>query len=122
MLVLAVSLLLTAITIQQSYTLGKLLHSNALALQNNLHERENLVDNFLNNPQTFGQLKTIGTNEKNALALINRFSKDKNIFFSTYQNKKIQFWSDNCIVPDNCSAYHNGSDFVKENNGFLRGH
>lgn len=120
LIVLCVSLFLTALTVKMSYNSDNLLKSAALTLQKNLNDHEAYVEDFLKDPIKFKALETIGYDEKEALQLIREFSRDKKIYFSTYKKNKLEFWSGIRIVPDSSSAYKTGASFVREKNGYYQ--
>lgn len=101
-----------------SYNSYNVLASSALTLQKSLQDHESFINNFLKDPVKFNSLKTIDRNEKKSLQLIDEFSKNKKVYFSTYKNSKLDFWSSIRIVPDSSSAYPNGTSFIHEDNGY----
>ncbi len=118
MVVLCISLSLTALTVKMSYNSGNILSSSALTLQKNLNDREAFVEDFLKDPVNFKKLENIAHDEKEALHLINLFSKEKKLYFCTYKKNKLDFWNSIRIVPDSSSAYKTGASFKQEKNGY----
>jgi two-component system nitrogen regulation sensor histidine kinase NtrY len=118
LVVLCVSLSLTALTVKMSYNSDNLLESSALTLQKKLNDREIFVEDFLKNPAKFKELERISKDEKDALQLIKEFSEDKEIHFCTYINNKLNFWSSVQVVPDSSSAYPVNASFTHEKNGY----
>ncbi len=117
LLILCISLFLTAVTVKMSYNSYSLLASSALTLQKNLNDNENFVIQFLKDPIQLKNLKNLDQNENEELKLIEDF-KNRKICFSTYKNSKLNFWSSIRIVPDSSSAYQNGVYFKQEKNGY----
>lgn len=118
LIILCVSLCLTALTVNMSYNSDNLVASSALTLQKNLNDREAFVERFLKDSAQFKKLEQISQNEKEALELIKAISGDKEITFCTYKNNKLNFWSSIQIVPDSSSAYSAGASFTHEKNGY----
>ncbi|MGI4727171.1 MAG: ATP-binding protein [Janthinobacterium lividum] len=118
LLLLCVSLFFTALTIKLTSDSGNLLAGSALSLQKKLNDRETFVKDFLKDPAKFNALQHIDRNEKEALHLIQTITKDKKIYFCTYHQNKLNFWSSSYIVPDSSSAYQSGTSFTKEKNGY----
>ncbi|RYE30379.1 MAG: HAMP domain-containing protein [Sphingobacteriaceae bacterium] len=116
LIILCVSLALTALTVKMSYNSDNLLTSSALTLQKKLNDREAFVEDFLKDTAKFNKLKHLSQNEKEALQLIEEISEDKEIAFCTYKNNKLNFWSSIHIVPDSSSAYQTGASFTQEKN------
>ncbi|MVN21329.1 sensor histidine kinase [Mucilaginibacter arboris] len=103
-----------------SYNPGNILAGSALTLQKNLNDREAFVEGFLKDPVKFNSLKNIGQDEKEALQLIDQISKSKKIYFCTYKNDQLNFWSSIRIVPNSSSAYKTGTSFIHEKNGYYQ--
>ncbi|RYY29945.1 MAG: HAMP domain-containing protein [Sphingobacteriaceae bacterium] len=97
---------------------GNLLAGSALTLQKKLNDREAFVQEILKDPAQFKMLQHLDRNEKAALNLIHNITKSKKIYFCTYQQNGLNFWSSSRIVPDSASAYPNGTSFSHENNGY----
>ncbi len=118
MVVLCISLSLTALSVKMSYNSQNILASSALTLQKNLNDHEAIVEAFLKDPINLKKLKNLGRDEKEALRLIEEFSKSKKIYFCTYKNNKLDFWSSIRIAPDSSSAYKTGTSFIHRKNGY----
>ena len=118
LLLLCVSLFFTALTVKLTSNSSNLLAGSALTLQKKLNDREAFVVDFLNDQSNFKKLHSIDRDEKEALHLIQTITKAKKIYFSTYHQNKLSFWSSSRIVPDSSLAYHNGTSFTKEKNGY----
>jgi two-component system nitrogen regulation sensor histidine kinase NtrY len=118
LVVLCISLFLTALTVKMSYNSGNILKSSALTLQKNLNDNEAFVEDFLKSPTNFNTLKSLDKNEKEALQLIDKITKDRKIYFCTYKNDKLTFWSGIRIVPISPASYKTGTSFISEKNGY----
>ncbi len=118
MLVLCVSLFLTALTVKMTSGSSNLLAGSALTLQQKLNEKESFVEDFLKGPASIQKLQNLVHDEKYALQLIQSLSKDKKIYFCTYKHNKLNLWSSIRIVPDSSSDYQTGTSFTLENNGY----
>ncbi|WP_419802346.1 ATP-binding protein [Mucilaginibacter sp.] len=118
LLVLCVSLFLSALTVKMTSDTGNLLAGSALTLQKKLNDREAFVQDILSDPVQFKTLQRIDHDEKAALSLIQNITKNKKIYFCTYRQNKLNFWSSSRIVPDSSSAYKAGTSFTQENNGY----
>lgn len=118
MLVLCVSLSVTALTVKMSYNAGNILTSSALTLQKNLNDQEAFVEDFLKDEVKFNKLKSIDQDEKYALQLIEEVSKKKKIYFCIYKKDTLRFWSSTRVVPDTSSIYPSGTSFIERKNGY----
>ncbi|RYE35676.1 MAG: HAMP domain-containing histidine kinase [Sphingobacteriaceae bacterium] len=117
---LCVSLFLTALTVKLTSDSGNLLAGSALTLQKNLNDQETFVQDFLKDPVNVKTLQNINQNEKEALNLIQSITRDKKIYFCTYHQNRLNFWSSSRVVPDSSLAYQNGTSFTKEKNGYYQ--
>lgn len=120
MLILCISLSLTALTVKFSYNSDSILEGSALTLQKNLNDQEAFIEDFLKDPVHISSLKDIAHNEKEALYLIQTLTKDKKVYFCTYYQNKLVFWSSSRIVPDSSSAYQTGTSFIEGKNGYYK--
>ncbi len=118
LVLLCVSLFLTALTVKMTSDPGKLLAGSALTLQKKLNDHEEIVQDILNDSVQFKMLQSLDRDEKSALSLIQSITKSKKIYFCTYQQNHLTFWSSSRIVPDSALAYPNGTSFSHENNGY----
>ncbi|RYY30341.1 MAG: HAMP domain-containing protein [Sphingobacteriaceae bacterium] len=112
------SLFVTALIVKLTSDSGNLLAGSALTLQKKLNDREAFAEDFLRDQANFQALQHVDRNEKEALNLIQTITKDKKIYFCTYQQNKLVFWSSSRIVPDSSSAYQTGTSFTHEKNGY----
>ena len=85
------SLLFTAIFVEKTYTPANNLAQTARVLEGNLHKKEQLVYNALNNQNTFAEINALTYNHPKALSYINDYTVDKNIWFVTFKNDKLKF-------------------------------
>ena len=71
------SLLLTAVIVQKTYTPRNNLYQTGQTLEDNLHKKENVVKNFLDDKQNFDKLKTLGNDEQEGLKIIKQFTTNE---------------------------------------------
>jgi two-component system nitrogen regulation sensor histidine kinase NtrY len=115
---LCASLFFTAIVVQKTYTPVNNLEQTARTLEGNLHKKERWVNDVLNNPGVFNQLKTLPVNQTAALKFIQDFTTDKSIWFITLTNGHLSFWSGVKVIPPDPGFIKNGYSFRKEANGY----
>jgi two-component system nitrogen regulation sensor histidine kinase NtrY len=115
---LCVSLFFTAIVVQKTYTPVNNLNQTAKTLEDNLHQKEEYVNDLLSNKKRFNQLKSLPNDSQNALLLIQDFTTDNNIWFITLTNNNLSFWSGIKVIPENPSLIKDGHSFIKESNGY----
>ncbi|HTD39783.1 MAG TPA: ATP-binding protein [Mucilaginibacter sp.] len=112
------SLLLTAVIVQKTYTPKNNLYQTGQTLEDNLHKKEAYVNSFLNNKESFNKLKTLGSDEQEALKTIKAFTTDENIWALTYKDNHLVFWSGVKIIPQHPALIHEGYSFVSGPNGY----
>ncbi len=118
LVLLCASLFFMAIIVQKTYTPVNNLDQTAKILERNLQKKEGYVNNVLNDPTKFNQLKTLAHDPELALKFINDITADKNIWFITLKGDHLSFWSGIKVIPDNPVAIKNGYSFLKEPNGY----
>jgi signal transduction histidine kinase len=112
------SLLLTAVIVQKTYTPRNNLFQTGQTLEDNLHKKEAIVKNFVDDKKNFDNLKTLGNDEQEALKIIKQFTTDENIWVLTYKDNHLVFWSGIKIVPQKPANIRNGYSFIRSENGY----
>ncbi|MDB5144948.1 MAG: hypothetical protein JWQ66_3661 [Mucilaginibacter sp.] len=112
------SLLLTALIVQKTYTPKNNLFQTGQTLEDNLHKKEALVNNIIDNKASFDKLKTLADDEQEALKTIKSFTTDQNIWITTFRSGSLVFWSGIRVIPQHPNSIHEGYSFVQESNGF----
>nr|WP_294792686.1 ATP-binding protein [uncultured Mucilaginibacter sp.] len=118
LLLLAASLLLTALIVHRTYTSDASMRESARELESNLHKKESYIYNFINSKPNFNSLRQVAQNEKDALKLIKQFTTENDIRFLTVKNNAISFWSGVDVIPPFPSRIKEGVSFIKEANGY----
>jgi signal transduction histidine kinase len=112
------SLLFMAIVVQNTYTPQINLEQTAHILENNLHQREQTVNEQINNKNTFNRFKTLPNNTIEALKVISLNTTDAGIWVLTVKKGQLVFWSGIKVIPANLLAIKDGYSFLKEANGY----
>lgn len=112
------SLLLTAVIVQKTYTPRNNLFQTGQTLEDNLHKKETVVKNFVDDKKNFAKLKALGNDEQEGLAVIKQFTIDENIWVLTYKDDRLVFWSGIKIIPQKPAYIRNGYSFIHSNNGY----
>jgi two-component system nitrogen regulation sensor histidine kinase NtrY len=115
---LCASLFFTAIIIRKTYTPVNNLDQTARILENNLHKKENFINDLLNNKSSFEKLKSLSSNSQEALTVIDDFTTAKSIWVITLKNNRLNFWSGVKILPDHPATIKEGYSFFKQANGY----
>lgn len=115
---LCASLLLTAVIVRQTYTPVNNLDQAARVLENNLQQKEEYVNRFINDKADFEKLKNLQNNPNISLDLITEFTTNKSIWFITLKNNQLDFWSGIKVIPEVPSSIKDGYSFHKQSNGY----
>ena len=112
------SLLFTAIIVQSTYTPVNNLDQTAKMLENNLHKKEGYVTDVFNNKASYNKLRYLQTNPTKALDFIQNFTGDKGIWFVSFTNDTLSFWSGIKAIPNKNSDIKEGVSLVQTHNGY----
>jgi len=115
---LFVSLLFTASIVQSTYTPVKNLDQTAQILENNIRKKEAYVSKVLYDKTQYNSLKTLRDNPNLALKYIQNFVTDRSIWFVTFTNDTLSFWSGIKVIPQNNSDITEGVSFIRQDNGY----
>jgi len=116
---LAASLLVTAIIVRITYTPANNLSQTAKILEDNLHKKEDYINNAISTQAGFNRFKTLAENGEAGLQCIKEFTNDRNIWVTTFINKdSLQFWTGVKVIPASASGIKEGYSFIKQPNGY----
>ncbi|MBK0380245.1 ATP-binding protein [Mucilaginibacter segetis] len=115
---LFVSLLITAIVVERTYTPANNLAQSAGLLENNLHKSEGYIYDVINNKASFNEIKKLDSNNATALNYIDDFTIKKRIWIVTYKNKHVNFWSGIKFIPGNPDKIKEGCSFLSLSNAY----
>lgn len=116
--VLALAFAGTALTINLTFNKEEILHQDSQVIQTRLHEKENFIKEFINNPVIFDSLKTLHQNPAWATSLIPKFQDERRIYLHTYNKGKLLFWIGNNVLFDSDAGFKEGSTFLTWKNGW----
>lgn len=115
--ILFVTLLFTSLVVQSTYTPSKNLDQTARILQNHLQHKESYISGYINKGAKYEELKSLQQHPEASLRLIQYFTTNNNIWFSTYRGDSLMFWSGVKIIPV-ASRVKEGVSFIHQSNGF----
>ncbi|SDI67450.1 ATP-binding protein [Mucilaginibacter sp. P25] len=115
---LGLSLLLTAVIVQKTYTPVNSLVQSARILEDNLHNKEAFINKQLNGTERFKKMMNLRNNEQDAINAIENFTTQNSIWFITLTNNKLSFWSGIKVLPDSTNTIKDGYSFIKQPNGY----
>lgn len=117
LLLVTIGLFATSLTARWAAT--KLVNLNDVAndIQSYLSDKETTVYDYVNDTSEFKNLKKLNSDAALASQNIEYFTS-KNIFFQTFKNNKLEFWSDAIINASNLQSIKEGTSFLSYSNGW----
>ena len=108
---LFVSLLLTATVVQSAYTPVDNLDQTAATLEKNLHKKESYLAKVFDDEASYNKLKKLQDSSTAALSFIEEFTTNRQIWFVTFTNDTLSFWSGIKAVPTDNRKIKEGVSF-----------
>jgi len=118
LLVLTLCFIGTAISINLTFNDEEILLLDARKIQSNLHKKEQIVLDFLNDTSRFNALKALDTDVKLTEDILDYFVDQNDIYPFTYINNELIFWGTDTFVPKTDAGIRNGVDMIKTENGW----
>src|SRR5690606_36503885 len=87
-------------------------------IQNNLHKKEQIVFDFLNDTSRFQTLKTMETDVKQAEEILDFFVQQHDIYPFIYVNSELAIWGTDKSVPKTDAGITDGVAIIKTGNGW----
>ena len=112
------SLLFTTIFVEKTYTPANNLAQTARALENNLREKEEFVYSTLNNKTDLTEIQSLTYAHPKALYYINEFTANRYIWFVTFKDDQLKFWSGAKMAPTDIKKIKEGYSFLQLKNGY----
>ncbi|MFC7525776.1 ATP-binding protein [Parapedobacter sp. GCM10030251] len=118
LLVLTLCFIGTAISINLTFNDEEILLLDAGTVQHNLHKKEQIVFDFLNDTSRFNALKALDTDVKLTEDILDYFVDQNDIFPFTYVNNELTFWGTDKFVPKTDAGIPNGVGIIQTDNGW----
>lgn len=118
LLVLTLCFIGTAISINLTFNEEEILLLDARKVQSNLHKKEQIVFDFLDDTSRFNALKAVDTDVKLTEDILDYFVDQNEIYPFTYVNNELVFWGTDKFVPKTDAGIRNGVDRIKTDNGW----
>lgn len=115
--VVTIGLFATSLTARWATTKLVNLYDIADDITAQLGEKELFVNDYLKETGNFNKLKALDSNATFASETITYFTA-KNIYFQTFKNEQLTFWSDAIITANNLDGLKEGTSFIKYNNAW----
>lgn len=108
----------TAVTINLTFDNEEILLLDSRTIQSNLHKKEQIVFNFLNDTIHYNALKTMETDVELAEDILDYFVGQHNIYPFIYVNNELVIWGTDKIVPKTDAGVNNGVGIIKAGDGW----
>lgn len=118
MLILSLCFIGTAVTINRTFNDREILLLDGRTIQRNLHTKEQLVNNFLQDTSHFNTFRSIPANGALTEELIAYFVKKHDVYPFTYVNNELVFWGTDKFVPKTDAGIRDGVDMIHAENGW----
>ncbi|MGM9476685.1 ATP-binding protein [Pedobacter sp. GSP4] len=118
LLVLGCCLIATSISLSRFTTKRELLDQDARQIQENLWQKEKLVENFLSDKQLVARAKRFHLDPKTAIDFIQTYRKNSGINLLTYENNQLKFWSTYKVSEIDPTTIKEGSSVLFFYNGW----
>ena len=115
LLIFGICCIITALSLNHAITRTDLLTHEANELQENLTEKERIVQNFLANPIEINKIKSFYKDGDGALKFIDTY-RSQGINLLVFKKNTLQFWSSSKILPA-LSKVKEGTSFYQARNG-----
>lgn len=108
----------TAITVKFTYQEKEILLIDGHKVEKNLHKKEAIVKEFLNDTALFEKVRNIDQDPELKKHIIESFGQEKDIYIYAYSNNDLVFWGSEQIVPRSDAGISEGSSIITWNNGW----
>ncbi len=117
LLLVTIGLFATSLTARWATTKLVNLYDIADKITAKLGAKETIIYDYLHDSKKFNDLKKVDKNAKLATTTIDYFIEE-GVYFQTYKNNELSFWSDAIISPENVEELKEGTSFVNYSNGW----
>src|SRR5690606_10440732 len=108
----------TAITIHLTYQKDEILLIDGRTVEKNLHKKERLVKELLDDSLFFKRLRTIEHDIGLKREILSDLGEEEGIYLYTYSNNELEFWGSEQVVPRSDVGIQEGSSIFSWNNGW----
>ncbi len=108
----------TAITVRLTYQEKEILLIDGHKVEENLHKKEAIVKEFLNDEVLFERVRNIDDDPEFKKYIIESFGEEKDIYIYAYSNNDLVFWGSEQIVPRSDAGISEGSSIITWDNGW----
>ena len=116
LLILTVSFLVTAITINNIVTKDDMLELDTRTVANNIHEYEHMVDDIFANENIMKAFSNVELYPSQVLDITQKQGEKNRLYFYIYKDNKPVFWSNNTYVPVTDEGLQSDVTFHKADN------
>lgn len=114
LLLLTLCFIGTAVTINLTFNQEEILLLDGRRVQSNLHKKEHIVFDFLNDTSRFNMLRTIETDVNKAEEIIDYFVGQHEIYPFIYVNSELVFWGTDKVVPKTDAGITDGVNIIDQ--------
>jgi two-component system nitrogen regulation sensor histidine kinase NtrY len=115
--IVTIGLFATSLTARWAATKLMNLYNVGNHITEELAKKERFVNDYLANSNNFERFKILHRDAKLATETIKYFVSE-NVYFQTFKNNQLTFWSDAIITANNLQGLKEGSSFIVYNNAW----
>ena len=116
LLIFGICCIITALSLNQAITRGDLLTHESNKLQENLSEKERIIQKFLANPTDVKSAKSFDNNGAEALKFIDTY-RPLGVNLLVFKENSLKFWSSSKVLPP-IGTIKEGTSFYSSRNGY----
>lgn len=114
LLVLTLCFIGTAVTINLTFNDEEILLLDGRRIQSNLHKKEQIVFNFLNDSSRFNTLRAMEADVGKAEEILDYFVGKHDIYPFIYVNSELVIWGTDKVVPKTDAGITDGVDIINQ--------
>lgn len=115
LILLTLSFIVTAITLQQSITSKDILNFETANLESKIHEKEEIIDQLFADPIHLKTFKNAEKYPEQSYHILDMYDKEKGIQLFIFKNHELLLWSTNLFVPLTDAGLKNSINYITNN-------
>ncbi|MEJ5148629.1 MULTISPECIES: HAMP domain-containing sensor histidine kinase [Sphingobacterium] len=115
LILLTLSFIVTAITLQKSITSKDILNFETANLESKIHEKEEVIDELFADPIILKTFKNAEKYPEQSYHILEKYNKDEGIALFIFKNHELLLWSTNLFVPLTDAGLKNPVNYIATN-------
>lgn len=115
LILLTLSFIVTAITLQQSISSKDILNFETANLESKIHEKEDLIEHLFADPIVLKTFKNAEKYPEQSYHILEKYDKEEGIALFIFKNHELLLWSSNIFVPLTDGGLKNTVNYITTN-------